>query len=244
MLTPARGSLLKPERWANRYSPPTMARAPTTESTATTQKSIASMHSPLSLAVGYNRIGTHGRRSCNNVATIFAKDKTSSLCSRCRTPTSILSSTALGGPILLRGLRFAPRLRSCGLWVTMPGGGTRPGEEVRDGPHNNNRCGGNRCGVAPTAAPLSPRAEAFGLQPLYWPRPRFLNVARRGLCFAPSPRCAGASVVRTYLPPVGRAHLRKHATTSPCSAHRLLSWGRSFLSLLGSGPSLCPVPMP
>jgi hypothetical protein len=39
----------------------------------------------------------------------------------------------------------------------MPRGGTRPGEEVRDGPHNNNRCGGNLCGVAPTAAPLKPR---------------------------------------------------------------------------------------
>src|SRR5215204_3878568 len=52
----------------------------------------------------------------------------------------------------------------------MPGGGTRPGEEVRDGPHNNNRCGGNRCGVAPTAAPLRPQAEAelprFGAQAL------------------------------------------------------------------------------
>jgi hypothetical protein len=30
----------------------------------------------------------------------------------------------------------------------------------------------------------------------------------------------------------------------PCSSHRLLSWGRSFLSLLGSGPSLCPGPTP
>jgi hypothetical protein len=52
MLTPARGLLLKPERRANRYSPPTMARAPTTESTATTQKSIASMHSPYRLLSG------------------------------------------------------------------------------------------------------------------------------------------------------------------------------------------------
>jgi hypothetical protein len=40
----------------------------------------------------------------------------------------------------------------------MPGGGTRLGEEVRDGPHNNYRCGGNRGGVAPTTAPLRPRA--------------------------------------------------------------------------------------
>src|SRR5215212_11249337 len=30
------------------------------------------MHSPLSLAVGYNSIVTHGRRSCNNVVAILA----------------------------------------------------------------------------------------------------------------------------------------------------------------------------
>ena len=35
--------------------------------------------------------------------------------------------------------------------------GNPSGEEVRDGPHNNNRCGGNRGGVAPTAASLKPR---------------------------------------------------------------------------------------
>jgi hypothetical protein len=40
------------------------------------------MHSPPSLAVGYNKIVTHGRRACNNVVAIFAKDKTPSLCSR------------------------------------------------------------------------------------------------------------------------------------------------------------------
>src|SRR5215204_1085641 len=123
-----------------------MARAPTTASAASTQKSIASMHSPLSLAVGYNRIVTHGRRSCNNVVAILAKDKTSTLCSRCETPV----------------------LRGASLSVTMPGGGTRPGEEVRDGPHNNNRCGGNRCGAAPTAAPLRLRVGAFGLRPCSW----------------------------------------------------------------------------
>jgi uncharacterized protein YjbI with pentapeptide repeats len=81
--------------------------------------------------------------------------------------SSLLSSAALGGPILQSGLRFAPSLRDSGLSVTMPGGGTRPGEEVRDGPHNNNRCGSNRGGVAPTAAPLRPRSEpehsGFGL---------------------------------------------------------------------------------
>jgi hypothetical protein len=31
------------------------------------------MHSSLSLAVGYNRVVTHGRRSCNNVVAIHAR---------------------------------------------------------------------------------------------------------------------------------------------------------------------------
>jgi hypothetical protein len=34
--------------------------------------------------------------------------------------------------------------------------GNPPGEEVRDGSHVDNRGGGNRGGVAPTAAPLRP----------------------------------------------------------------------------------------
>jgi hypothetical protein len=38
------------------------------------------MHSLLSLAVGYNRIVTHSRCSCNNVVATLAKDKTPSLC--------------------------------------------------------------------------------------------------------------------------------------------------------------------
>src|SRR5918993_4273269 len=82
---PARTSLLKPAA-GQQVQPPTIARAPTTASAASTQKSIASMHSPLSLAVGYNTIVTHGRRSCNNVVAILAKDKSTSLCSRCSTP--------------------------------------------------------------------------------------------------------------------------------------------------------------
>src|SRR5215204_6700161 len=77
--TPARTSLLKPERRTNRYSPQTIARVPTTASAASTQKSIASMPSPLSLAVGYNRVVTHGRLSCNNVVATLAKDKVPSL---------------------------------------------------------------------------------------------------------------------------------------------------------------------
>jgi hypothetical protein len=37
------------------------------------------MHSSLSLAVGYKEVVTHGRRSCNNVVAILAKDKAPSL---------------------------------------------------------------------------------------------------------------------------------------------------------------------
>ena len=36
-------------------------------------------------------------------------------------------------------------------------GEPRPGEEVRDGSHGDNRGGDNRGGVAPTAAPLRPQ---------------------------------------------------------------------------------------
>jgi hypothetical protein len=41
----------------------------------------------------------------------------------------------------------------------MSGGGTRLGEEVRDDPHRDNRGGGNRGGVAHTAASLRPQAR-------------------------------------------------------------------------------------
>ena len=54
-----------------------------------------------------------------------------------------------------------PVLRDSGLSVTMPGGGTRLGEEVRDGPYGDNRGSGNRCGVAPTATPLRSQAGLY-----------------------------------------------------------------------------------
>src|SRR5688572_21926301 len=123
-----------------------MTRAPTTASAASTQKSIASI-SPLSLAVGYNRVVTHGRCSFNDVVATLAKHKTPR-CARCETPV----------------------LRGASLSVTMPGGGTRPGEEVRDGPHSDNRGGGNRGGVARTAAPIKPQAGTVRGSGLYAPR--------------------------------------------------------------------------
>jgi hypothetical protein len=54
----------------SRYNPQTIARAPTTASTATTQKNIASMHSPL-WAAGYNKVVTHGRGACNCLVVAF-----------------------------------------------------------------------------------------------------------------------------------------------------------------------------
>jgi hypothetical protein len=91
-------------------------------------------------------------------------------------------------------------------------------EEVRDGPHGDNRCGSNRGGVACTAAPLRPRSEpehsGFGL---YNAPSRAGSPHRtwRGLRIAHLKRCAGSSVVRPYLPPVGRAHHGKHANNPP-----------------------------
>src|SRR5215207_4708001 len=101
----------------------------------------------------------------------------------------------------------------------MPGGGTCPGEEVRDGPHNNNRCGGNRGGVARTAAPLRPPAGTLRGSGLYTGLGRaFRTPLGAALRFAPSKRCAGASVVRTYLAPVGRAQHHTDTTSSVLGA--------------------------
>jgi hypothetical protein len=86
-------------------------------------------------------------------------------------------------------------------------------------------------------------AEATVPQPLYcpWPRafllPRARPLASRSLWLRR--RVCGATMTT---PGVARTTLRTRPTP-PCSAHRLLSWGRSLLSLLSSGPSLCPTPI-
>jgi hypothetical protein len=130
----------------------------------------------------------------------------------------ILSSAALGGPILQRGLRFAPSLRDSGLSVTMPGGGTRLGEEVKDGPHGDNRGGGNRFGVAPTAAPLRSRAGILRGSGLYTVLGRAFctHPPWRGLRLEPSLRVARdlGRCDHDY-PPVGRAHHAIYANNSP-----------------------------
>src|SRR5919107_762423 len=78
----------------------------------------------------------------------------------------------------------------------------------------------------------------------------------RGLCFAPLKRCAGLLVVRATTP--GWAGTRRTASFQipPCSAHRLLSWGRSSQATgvrpfalpivhgVVYGETLCPVSMP
>jgi hypothetical protein len=79
----------------------------------------------------------------------------------------------------------------------MPFGGNRPGEEVRDGPHSDNRSGGNRSGIAPTAAPLRPQAGVLRDSGLYTdPGRALLSLLERGFRFAPLKRCVASSMVR------------------------------------------------
>ena len=63
-------------------------------------------------------------------------------------------------PSSRRGLTCAPSVPPSRLSVTMPRGGTRPGEEVKDGSHADNRGRGNRGDIALAAAPLRVRAGA------------------------------------------------------------------------------------
>src|SRR5919107_2160048 len=72
--------------------------------------------------------------------------------------TPLLSSAALGGPILQRGRSLCSSPTGLRSFRYHAWRGTRQGEEVRDGPHGDNRGGGNRGGVAPTAAPLRSQA--------------------------------------------------------------------------------------
>ena len=75
--------------------------------------------------------------------------------------------------------------------------GTRPGEEVRDGPHSDNRCGGNRSGIVPTAAPLRSQAGVLRDSGLYTdPGRALLSLLERGFRFTPLLRCARPRVVR------------------------------------------------
>ena len=65
--------------------------------------------------------------------------------------------------------------------------------------------------------------------------------------FAPLKRCAGLPPVRAWLPLLGRAHrfvTHVKDILRARSSHRLLLVGSEFPWLAGSGPSLCPVPIP
>jgi hypothetical protein len=88
---------------------------------------------------------------------------------------------------------------------------------------------------------------AFGLRPLYCPWRRFF-VRFPGefsaACTLPGCALRGAPSGANIPAPVGRAHLGKHANNPSVLGASASIMGRSFLSLLGSGSSLCPAPMP
>jgi hypothetical protein len=79
-LTPARALLLKPAADQQVQHPHNGQDAYHRQRCEYPEEHSVSMHSPLSLAVGYIRIVTHGRRPCSNVVATLAKDETSSLC--------------------------------------------------------------------------------------------------------------------------------------------------------------------
>ena len=143
-----------------------------------------------------------------------------------------------------RPLRFVPILRGSFDSVTMPRGGTRQAEEVRDGSHANNRGGGNRGGVAPTAVALSPLDWARALQrsdpytaikaALFSP---FLQ--QRGLRFSPRPRLRGICAGATMTAPGARAQLHMRRSQVLVFGAPASIMGSQPSTLLGLRPSLC-----
>jgi hypothetical protein len=75
-------------------------------------------------------------------------------------PASLTGSELSG---LLLGSGPSLCLEPTGLWPFRYHAwrGNLSREEVRDGPHSDNRCGCNRCSVASTAAPLRPQAGSL-----------------------------------------------------------------------------------
>jgi len=123
-----------------------------------------------------------------------------------------------------RPLRFVPILRGSFDSVSMPRGGTRQAEEVRDGSHANNRGGCDRCGVAPTAVALRPLDRARALQrsdPYTAPigprsSPHFCSSAAFALAsLCPRPRLRGICAGATMTAPGARAQLRMRRIASP-----------------------------
>src|SRR5919106_5986382 len=76
--TPARGSLLKPAA-DQQVQPPHNDRGAYHRQHCEYPEEHSERTLPLSLAVGYNKVVTHGRRLCNDVVAILAKDEAPSL---------------------------------------------------------------------------------------------------------------------------------------------------------------------
>src|SRR5215203_4729352 len=104
-----------------------------------------------------------GPRRCSYPASRASKSRTrGALTGVLRAPAFIRPLAALGR--LRCGAAFAlPRAHGAPVFPLPASRGTRPGEEVRDGPHGGNRCGGDRGGVVPTAVLLRSQAG-----PLSW----------------------------------------------------------------------------
>jgi hypothetical protein len=133
----------------------------------------------------------------------------------------------------------------------MPRGGTRPGEEVRDGSHSDNRCGCDRGGVAPTAAPLKPQAGArrvpafimlLSLAALHGYHP---ILPRRGLRSAPPlcPKtyCAADRLIFRLIVSGGLVPLLGHlAYRGACDPYSKVAYNRSHYPVGQGFPVLPP----
>ena len=194
------------------------------------------MHSSLSLAVGYNRVVTHGRRSCNNVVATLAKDKTPSLqrSSRCRAPTSILPLAALlfsascGAASALRPLRVARGL----LWCDhdYPGGAGTTLRDACQGLPRARRTGFYHRVGAPTGPPLG--APTLRFAPSRFPKP--------SLTLAPA--VLAHNTLRYGHPPSGAPGLSGAGLCGvPCGVPALYST-ISLEAPAGSGSPILPRP--
>src|SRR5215208_772164 len=88
--------------------------------------------------------------------------------------------------------------------------------------------------------------SGFRTRPHYWPRYPHTPGARPSLLALEALRGTSGSATMTT-PGGASTTLRNALSHAPCSVHRLLSWGRSFLvylapALLRFAPSRCPKP--
>src|SRR5215212_1137869 len=87
--------------------------------------------------------------------------------------------------------------------------------------------------------------SGFRTRPHYWPRYPHTPGARPSLLALEALRGTSGSATMTT-PGEASTTLRNALSHAPCSAHRLLSWGRSSYRppLWGSDSSLCPCFLP